>query len=482
MLRTLGKPMWSAFTLWHAARRRSLPTWPGDRLRALQDSRVRAIVAHAWATVPFYRRAMEERGLRPNNLTTAADLARLPLLSGEQLSSDPWAFFSSRYRPSTTLELPTSGSTGHFKRIFHNPVAVFVASAHCRRFAPVFRAFLDATNGYRELSVARSDGTSAAIAEFFHHRALTRPRFSQYRRIVPISAPFEDVITEMRAWRPDILNVFGSYAGALFRYIEERGLDLPLPKVVLFGGDAMTPQERARIERDHGVVVLSTYQACECLFIGFECEHRQGFHINVDDVAVRIAGPSGQSLPPGKRGTVVISNLLNRATVLLNYRLGDAARLDVSPCPCGRTLPRLVSLDGRSDDLVQLPDGRSVHESIILSSLYSVPGVARVQVVQEQPRSFLLRVIDNRGALHEQVHREAEHALRRALAFAGELSIRTECVRTITAEPSGKIKSVVSLLRPTTSDRAGLRYTSRGHAGEVPDATAQGINRESDDG
>jgi phenylacetate-CoA ligase len=81
--------------------------------------------------------------------------------------------------------------------------------------------------------------------------------------------------------------------------------------------------------------------------IGFQCERREGFHLNVDLCAVRIVDAEGRTVPPGTSGDIVISSLDNRATVLLNYRIGDRGTLSPQPCPCGRSLPLLASLEGR---------------------------------------------------------------------------------------------------------------------------------------
>ena len=97
---------WSAVTAWHARHERTLPWWPAERLAALQDRRVRAIVAHAYATVPHYRDAMDARGLRPSGVESDADLAKLPLVHGAELSAAPDRFLSSAFarRASTRFE------------------------------------------------------------------------------------------------------------------------------------------------------------------------------------------------------------------------------------------------------------------------------------------------------------------------------------------------------------------------------------------
>jgi len=96
---------------------------------------------------------------------------------------------------------------------------------------------------------------------------------------------------------------------------------------------------------------------------------------------------------PGGRGHLVLSNLTNRATVLLNYRLGDIVTLGHSTCSCGRNLPTIENIDGRSDDLIRLANGDPLHALAVLEKLQKVPGVAQIQLVQEAPERFVIRAI-----------------------------------------------------------------------------------------
>jgi phenylacetate-CoA ligase len=98
----------------------------------------------------------------------------------------------------------------------------------------------------------------------------------------------------------------------------------------------------------------------EAFKLGFTCNERRGFHLNVDLVHFRVVDASGRPVPKGKRGELVISNLTNRGTVLLNYRLQDIGVLCDESCPCGRALPLLSRLEGRKYDMLDMADGRFV--------------------------------------------------------------------------------------------------------------------------
>src|SRR6185369_15829969 len=122
-----------------------------------------------------------------------------------------------------------------------------------------------------------------------------------------------------------------------------------------------------------GIPVISSYQSCEFLRIAHQCERRGGFHLYSDQVALRVIDERGNDVAPGATGEAVASNLVNRATVLLNFRLGDRIALDAARCACGRTLPLIAAIDGRNDDLLLRRSGERVHESTVLRRLYAAP-------------------------------------------------------------------------------------------------------------
>jgi len=145
----------------------------------------------------------------------------------------------------------------------------------------------------------------------------------------------------MNDYRPDVLHTYGSYLGILFSYLAETGAPFHKPKVVTYSSDSLSDSTRRLIQDRFGIPVFSAYQANEALKIGFECEHHTGLHINIDLYPLRVVDLACHDLPVGETGYVVVSNLVNKGTVLLNYQIGDLAALLPQPCTCGRTLPLL---------------------------------------------------------------------------------------------------------------------------------------------
>jgi len=244
--------------------------------------------------------------------------------------------------------------------------------------------------------------------------------------------------------RPDVIRGFGSAVGYLFRWAARHGREISLPRVVVFGGDHLPEVDRELIEDRHGVPVVAEYQACEALMIAFQCELRRGFHVSSDLVHLRVVDDDGNDVAAGSPGGIVISNLVNRATVLLNYRLGDRGVLSEEPCPCGRTLPLLARLEGRADDLLVRSDGERVHEGVVLKALHSVPGVLEVQVTQHEVARVEVRLVTMTDCEPERVARTVERTLHELLGGDPAVEVRAVLTPAIPPSDGGKRRMVVS--------------------------------------
>jgi phenylacetate-CoA ligase len=154
----------------------------------------------------------------------------------------------------------------------------------------------------------------------------------------------------------------------------------------------MSPGGRRLIEDTFGIPVISKYSAMECLKVGFTCEERDGFHLHEDLCHLTIVDGQGRRVPDGESGEIVLSNIVNRGSVLLNYRIGDLGRLSTAPCACGRNTHVLADLEGRTSEYVTKPDGSFAGPYIITEALNRVPGIVRFQLVEVASSSFELRL------------------------------------------------------------------------------------------
>jgi len=439
----LTKLRWNAFTMWHARQERGLPFRPLAEIEAIQSRRVRAMVKHAYENVPFYREAMDQRGLKPRDFQTAADLPQLPVVTREMFAEQPELFIAPNFADAPGLTLNSSGTSGTSKKVRIDAAALFLARANGHRQRVVFAKFIGRPFGYRELRFARRLNTVSFVERFHEEYSWTPRRINLTRKVLaPGELSLEDTAAAFNEFRPDLLVGYGSYVGALFRELQRRNIPIHRPKAIHYGGDVMPDADRFLIEQEFGIPVIPTYQSTEVLRIGFSCEQRNGFHLSLDLMAPRIVDDDNRDVGPGESGHIIVSNLTNRATVLLNYKLGDIVTRGKLTCPCGRTLPMIENIKGRSGDLVRLADGRIMHGMVATEPLISIPEVRQVQVVQKTLDRFVLRAVPKPGADKPQASVALANAFRTKVG--NEASVQVEWMDVIPAGANGKVKMVIS--------------------------------------
>jgi phenylacetate-CoA ligase len=274
-------------------------------------------------------------------------------------------------------------------------------------------SWTDLPQGFRptELYVGYETSTFKTVQAFYEaHTLFPRPQ----RRFVSLLEPFERVAALLDAERPDVLVGYGGWIAGFFATVAARGLAVHRPKAVMSMGEALPHGTRELVESRLGIPVLSRYNAVEAFKIGFVCEARTGFHLHEDLCHVRIVDGDGRTVPPGVPGRIVLT-LVNRATVLLNYPIGDLGTLAGDACPCGRTFVRLAELEGRVEDVLTATDGRLVHPRAVWQVVKAEPDVLQYQLTQEAPRRFRLTLVTLDDAGYERARARAVPALARLL-------------------------------------------------------------------
>ena len=433
---------WNAFTLWNTRHERRLPYWSGRRLEEVQDRRFREIVHFARRHVPFYRETIDSLGLSQSDLHRARDLTKLPIIDKTKVLQSPERFSPPGMTGANGLRLRSSGTSGRSSSIHYTPEALFLALAHGQRQRHVLEKFVGRSTGYRETMLVRSNSVHEQIREYYESYSRVPKRVDLERQfLIMDTSHLERQVSEINEFGPHVIRGYGSYLGAFFRQVLKRDLSLKAPKVVVYGADRMPTADRALIESEFGIAVVSTYQAVEALRIGYECEYRRGFHLFMDDVAVRVVDDDGRDVEAGGRGHIVISNLTNRATVLLNYRLGDIVTLAGAPCSCGRELPMIENIEGRSDDLIALPGGDPMHGLALMGRLQKVSGVVQLQLLQETIDRFTISAVAETDADKQSLESVLVDTMR---STVGDVSVVLNWVDDLPRSPSGKVKAVVS--------------------------------------
>jgi phenylacetate-CoA ligase len=426
---------------------RRMPYRAPDEIARLRDERVRDVVRYAAEWVPHYRELFRREGIDPREIRSAADLETLPLLEKMTVQQDPERFRAQNRLGRDALVFRTAGSTGVPVTVYRDRRSTLENIAHAERERVVEAALCGRRYGYSAAVIIPLSGNYATVRTFYG-RASFRPFRPSHHWLSLADGPAVHAEALARI-RPLVLRGYGTAIELLFRTAASRGWLLHRPAVVAYGGDAMTEEGRRLIEDDFGIPVVSRYSSAEAFRLGFMCEQRDSYHLYDDLTHVSVVDAEGDRLPDGKRGEIVVSDLVNRGMVLLNYRLGDVGRIGARGCACGRTSRRLTELEGRVESIMTLGDGTTVHPRLLEHVIHRRREVLRFRLEQLEPDRFeLLLVTPDEGA-YRRIMLELVQELASRL---GGAKVTAERRDELPPSEAGKFRPFVAL--PRRPDRA----------------------------
>ena len=365
--------------IWEA----SYECMPREELGQLQLERLQATLNRAYKNVTCYRNKFNEQGIVPEDIQSLSDLARLPFTTKEDLRLNyPYGMFAVPLREVVRIH-SSSGTTG-------KPTVVGYTKNDIKTWSNLVARFMVAAGVSHDDVVQIAFGYGMFTGAFgLHYGAETLGA-----SVIPMSAGnTEKQIVIMQDYKTTTLVCTPSYAITLADRMERMGIDpkgLSL-KVGLFGGEPWSEAMRREIESRLSISATDNYGLSEVIGPGVagECRHKCGMHIFEDCFIPEIIDPdTGETLPPGSVGELVLTTLTKEAFPMIRYRTRDITSLDFSPCVCGRTLVRMKKTMGRSDDMLIIK-GVNVFPSQIEEVLIAMEGC--------EPHYQL--VIDRKGAM-----------------------------------------------------------------------------------
>ena len=255
-------------------------------------------------------------------------------------------------------------------------------------------------------------------------------------------ANLDRFVATIRAKRPTMLFGYPSSLSLIAAHARKKGIRLDAQgiKVVFVTSERLYDEQRATITQVFGARVANGYGARDAGFIAHECP-AGGMHVQAEDIIVEIVGPDGAVLPAGQAGEIVVTHTATADFPFIRYRTGDVAVMSDETCSCGRTLPLLNEIQGRTTDFVVAADGTIMHGLALIYTVRDVPGVERFKIIQhslDHTEVLLVTtpVFNDAGA--DRIVRDYKARL------GASVQVSLTRVDEIPREASGKFRYVVS--------------------------------------
>ena len=352
----LNSPFWDA-----------VETISRDEMAALQTERLRNCVAHVAANAPLYRERLAAAGVGPGDIRSMDDLERLPFTVKQDLrDSYPYGMLAVPMSEVVRLHA-SSGTTGKMTVVAYtaNDIAVWAGLAA------------------RALSIAGADRNDV-LHVAYGYGLFTGGLGLHYggerlgATVVPVSAGnTRRQVDLLQDFGATVLCCTPSYSLLIAEQAAGAGADLGCLRLGVFGAEPWSEEMRAEIEMRLNITALDIYGLSEVMgpAVSMECPEKRGLHLAEDHFIPEVIDPeSGESLPEGETGELVLTCVTKEALPLLRYRTGDLTRLTRGRCDCGRTTTRMSKPLGRTDDMLIIR-GVNVFPSQIEAELLRIEGL-----------------------------------------------------------------------------------------------------------
>lgn len=409
--------------------------WTQDPLQALQVQRLRQLLLHAQAHVPYYKALFAELGFEPNQVQSVADLARLPFLDKARIRSNTEALKADNAQGLARFN--TGGSSGEplifyigAHRVSHDVAAKWRAT----RWWGVDIGDPEIVVWGSPIELGAQDRVKLVRDALMRTQLLPAFEMSE--------AKLDSFIASIRSARPKMLFGYPSALTHIARHAQKRGMvmdDLGI-KVAFVTSERLYDDQRATIGQVFGCPVANGYGGRDAGFIAHECP-AGGMHITAEDLVLEIINEAGEVQPPGVAGEIVVTHLATQDFPFIRYRTGDIGVLGAATCSCGRGLPLLTEIQGRSTDFVIAADGTVMHGLSLIYILRDLAGVQSFKVVQESREKTRVLLVTGPDFLPGAPAQIVAGFKRR---LGAGVEVQVDVVDVIPAEKSGKFRYIVS--------------------------------------
>ncbi|MCJ7654849.1 MAG: phenylacetate--CoA ligase family protein [Dehalococcoidia bacterium] len=413
----------------------------------MQNTKLRALIKHAYENVPYYRRVFEERGWTDKDIQTVNDLPKLPILTKNDIRENFQDMLAKDYKKWKPIAGATGGSTGEPLKYY------FTKDLASIGWAGMFRGWGWA--GYRIGDKRISFGGSSLVPN--KSPTLFEITRRKLERNLPLSAvsmndaKYDKYMNTINSYKPKFIYGYPSSIYLLADYCKSHEINKIHFDAVFSTAEVLLPNYRTAIENQFQCEVFDQYGSYDGGGQALECQTHQGFHITIEKVILEIVDENGQKLPPGKSGRIIVTDLHNYAMPFVRYAVEDMGVLAEERCTCGRGLPLMKSIEGRTTDFIVLANG-VVLSGPALTLVFKDCHIKQYQVVQEAEDKLLIKVMKGEGYTEQ----DTNHFLSIIKAHAGEgIEVEPEFVDEISATKAGKYRFIISRVSNLRGDQKG---------------------------
>ncbi len=409
-----------------------------EQIRDTQFNLLKKVITHAYKHVPYYSKKWKELGISPDDINNLADIQKLPILTKSEVRSHSEDLISNISSKSNLIKSGTGGTTDSPITLYFDKRRMKIKEAEMHYFREMFHWFHGDKVAY--LWGAPQDISNIDTLKFRVINRLTYNRLYLFSSLLNEDT-MKDFLLKIGHFKPDIFQGYTNPMYVLSKYILDNGITVHRPKSIVLTAEPCSPQQRHTIEEAFSCEVFTFYGCREGGYVGSECSHHSGYHINCSSIYMEFI-KDDRPAETGELGNIVFTDLVNFDMPFIRYEIGDVGSPDNNPCSCGSPLPLMKFFAGRETDIFVSPDGSLVPGvSLTGRIIEDCAGIAQLQFIQNTIETIKVKIVKGPMFSDNDIKLLDEKLY---TFFHGKISIEKEFVDEIPKEKSGKTRFCIS--------------------------------------
>ncbi len=416
--------------------------WSSDDLLTSQFDRLKKLLIHAYENTNYYKDCFDEFAFSPYSFKFGDGLSNIPLLSKNIIRDNLDRIVAKNIDKSNLHSAETGGTTGVKMEFYRDNACLSQKEAALYRFDQwtgwdlgehmgiVWTAQQDYIGHWTLKSKIKNELTFKQVV--FPAAIITEELIENYIRLL-ISK------------RPTMIRAFVSPLYEVAKYIRDKGIETIRLKGITTTGEPLYAHQRKAISEAFQCDVFDSYRSRETGPLAQECEYHNGMHINAESLFIEIVPPTEKGSLEDGLGEIVVTDLLNYGMPLIRYKMGDVGMLSSESCACGRGLPILKKISGRTADLLYTPEGKRITAgSLVLYLVDEAPGLlGQVQLIQDRLDHLTIKMTKDPSPSQEILDYQKSTVKR---LFGNKMHLSFKLVDKIPSEKSGKYRFTICKL------------------------------------
>jgi len=413
--------------------------WSYPELEKLQLIKLKNLLRHADANVPYYHQIFKQSNFEPDNVTSIRDLDKLPILTKEIVNNNFNELYARNYQTKDFILSSTGGSTAAPMRFYIDnkwEACNFAAANRSWNWAGYNLGDKMAYLWSAPQDLAET-GYMSKIRNFFLN-TIWLDAFNL------AAENLDKYVKTLTTFKPKVINTYASVIFTFAEYIKKRGIDTITPHAILTTSDMLYENRRKAIEQAFNCDVFDYYSGRDTTLQAAECQEHFGYHLAVENAVVEFM-KENEHVAPGETGNLIITDLSNYAMPFIRYDIGDLGVPTDEKCPCGRGLPIMKSLQGRTYDYILTSDGRLLAGIFFHHILvhHEIQGIKEFQIIQEKKDKIIIFIVENEKENTQDINRFISLIKNNV---GEKVDVELKLVSSIQRTSSGKFLHVISKL------------------------------------